>query len=113
MNALAQELRIVAGKTLIMTSINSYSPSTATEAETKLFKQVSCLKAILGKASNKGVLLILSVEKYNQIEVVELEKFGRVASWFGPLNKSKGMKNTFLDTVSSQQYKSLQLRLKK
>lgn len=30
---------------------------------------------------------------------MELEAFGRVASWFGPLNKTKNFKNTFLDTV--------------
>jgi hypothetical protein len=98
MNALAQELRIVPGKALIMDSINSYSKSTATESETKLYTQVSCLKAILGLKHN-APCLTQEVEKYNQGEVVELEKFGRVASWFGPLNKTKGLKNTFLDTV--------------
>lgn len=47
MNALGQELRIVPGKTQIMANLGSYAKSTS-EAEAKLYKQIRCLKAILG-----------------------------------------------------------------
>jgi len=87
MNALSQELQLIQNRTPIMKLFESNSPILE---GTVIPKNIVCLRAILVEQSNTE----------RPTDVVKLETFGKVISWFGPLVPSTNDKDgLFLDRI--------------